>query len=363
MREHDLILHNGHVLTLDAASRTTEAIGVAAGAVSALGTSSEVLAGRGHATRVIDLEGRAVCPGFYDSHAHMDREGLKARGGFSLAGRHSVKDIVEGVRPRGPEDPTGRVGGVHAPRHPEARLRQPPRPARGRALPDPPRSRRRLAGQPGVHPRALGLVGTPAVRQHRQHPGPGARGHRTGHPGALQRRDPARRQRRAHRRLPRSLLRAGHRVHAASLRPPHHLRGSGGGMPARRGGVRGGRHHQHLRRARPHPGHPRRLPADTRGRRPQGTFAPSAQRARRVGRRPAPRPGGRGVGHAARPRGERGRHAPLRRDLRRRREREGRRDHRPGLPVRGVGGTLLPFARPRPLREDRHPRGAASGSG
>ena len=98
MREHDLILHNGHVLTLDAASRTTEAIGVAAGAVSALGTSPEVLAGRGHATRVIDLEGATVCPGFYDSHAHMDREGLKARGGFSLAGRHSVQDIVEGVR-------------------------------------------------------------------------------------------------------------------------------------------------------------------------------------------------------------------------------------------------------------------------
>ena len=98
MREHELILHNGHVLTLDPASRTTEAIGVTAGTVSALGTSSEVLAGRGHATRVIDLEGATVCPGFYDSHAHMDREGLKARGGFSLAGRHSVKDIVEGVR-------------------------------------------------------------------------------------------------------------------------------------------------------------------------------------------------------------------------------------------------------------------------
>ena len=98
MREHDLVLHNGHVLTLDPASRTTEAIGVAAGAVSALGTSAEVLAGRSHATRVIDLEGATVCPGFYDSHAHMDREGLKARGGFSLAGRHSVKDIVEGVR-------------------------------------------------------------------------------------------------------------------------------------------------------------------------------------------------------------------------------------------------------------------------
>ena len=97
MREHDLILHNGHVLTLDGASRTTEAIGVTAGVVSAVGHSSQVLAGRGHSTRVIDIEGRTVCPGFYDSHAHMDREGLKARGGFSLAGRHSVKDIVEGV--------------------------------------------------------------------------------------------------------------------------------------------------------------------------------------------------------------------------------------------------------------------------
>ena len=98
MREHELILHNGNVLTLDAASRTAAAIGVSAGVVSALGTSSEVLAGRSHATRAIDLEGATVCPGFYDSHAHMDREGLKARGGFSLAGRHSVKDIVEGVR-------------------------------------------------------------------------------------------------------------------------------------------------------------------------------------------------------------------------------------------------------------------------
>ena len=48
MREHELILHNGRVITLDGASRTTEAIGITAGVVSALGTSSEVLAGRGH---------------------------------------------------------------------------------------------------------------------------------------------------------------------------------------------------------------------------------------------------------------------------------------------------------------------------
>ena len=62
MREHELILHNGRVITLDGASRTTEAIGITAGVVSALGTSSEVLAGRGHSTRVMDLEGATVSP-------------------------------------------------------------------------------------------------------------------------------------------------------------------------------------------------------------------------------------------------------------------------------------------------------------
>ena len=43
----------------------------------------------------------------------MDREGLKARGGFSLAGRHSVKDIVEGVRLGVERTPPDRVRGVN----------------------------------------------------------------------------------------------------------------------------------------------------------------------------------------------------------------------------------------------------------
>ena len=137
MREHDLILHNGHVLTLDDASRTAEAIGVTAGAVSALGSSSEVLAGRGHSTRIIDLEGATVCPGFYDSHAHMDREGLKARGGFSPRRTPFGQGRRRGGAPRGRADPARRVGGVHAHGHAEARLRQPARPARGGALPPP----------------------------------------------------------------------------------------------------------------------------------------------------------------------------------------------------------------------------------
>ena len=98
MPEHDLILRNGPVITLDGGSRVAEAVAVTGGLVSAVGTSAEVLADKGRASRVIDLDGRTACPGFYDTHAHMDREGLKSRSGFSLAGRHSVAAMQHQLR-------------------------------------------------------------------------------------------------------------------------------------------------------------------------------------------------------------------------------------------------------------------------
>lgn len=98
MPEHDLILHNGQVITLDGASRTVEAVAVTGGRITAVGDSGDVLRDAGRHTRVIDLDDRTACPGFIDTHAHMDREGLKARCGYSLAGRHSVAAIVEAVK-------------------------------------------------------------------------------------------------------------------------------------------------------------------------------------------------------------------------------------------------------------------------
>lgn len=107
MPGHDLVLHNGHVLTLDSRSRTAEAVAVKDGMVSAVGSAADVLAGRGKTTRVIDLGGRTACPGFYDAHAHMDREGLKSRGGYSLAGCRSVADVVAAVAKAVAKTPKG----------------------------------------------------------------------------------------------------------------------------------------------------------------------------------------------------------------------------------------------------------------
>jgi len=94
----DLILHNGNIITLDRSSKIFEAVSVRNGRIVAVGTSEALLKDAGPKTRLIDLQGRAVLPGFFDAHPHMDREGLKARGGIPIAGLRSVVDIVNIVR-------------------------------------------------------------------------------------------------------------------------------------------------------------------------------------------------------------------------------------------------------------------------
>src|SRR5260370_4218658 len=55
---------------------------------------------RGTRTRVIDLEGAAVLPGFNDAHAHVVYYGL-TRFGADLSGTHSVAEIVARLRDHG----------------------------------------------------------------------------------------------------------------------------------------------------------------------------------------------------------------------------------------------------------------------
>jgi predicted amidohydrolase YtcJ len=72
----DLVLHDAVVLTMDPAAPTASAVAVAGDRIVAVGSDAEVLALAGPSTTVVDLDGRAVVPGFIDSHAHWigDRE-------------------------------------------------------------------------------------------------------------------------------------------------------------------------------------------------------------------------------------------------------------------------------------------------
>src|SRR5690242_7538814 len=72
----DLILHNGKVVTVDPDFSVRQAVAVKAGKIVAVGTSQVIMAERGPKTRVIDLHGRMVLPGLFDSHVHPVSAGL-----------------------------------------------------------------------------------------------------------------------------------------------------------------------------------------------------------------------------------------------------------------------------------------------
>ena len=66
----DLVLHSGHVITVDARFSIAQALAVRGGKLVAVGTNDTVRALAGPNTRQIDLAGGTVLPGLIDSHTH-----------------------------------------------------------------------------------------------------------------------------------------------------------------------------------------------------------------------------------------------------------------------------------------------------
>ena len=102
-----LILHGGTVHALDGRDRAASAVAIAGDRITAVGDDASVLARRTPGTRVIDLAGRCVVPGFMDAHPHLDRLGLRARAGVPIAHCTSVAQIVDAVREAASRTPPG----------------------------------------------------------------------------------------------------------------------------------------------------------------------------------------------------------------------------------------------------------------
>src|SRR6478752_940825 len=66
----DLVLTGGHVHTVDPARPRAEAVAVRGERIVAVGSAAEVGPLIGSSTRVIDLRGRLLVPGFQDAHVH-----------------------------------------------------------------------------------------------------------------------------------------------------------------------------------------------------------------------------------------------------------------------------------------------------
>jgi hypothetical protein len=81
----DTIYHGGPILTMDDAQPTVEAVAVKDGRILSVGPIDEVKAFEGESTESFNLYGRAMVPGFVDSHGHVVMGGLQALSANLLA--------------------------------------------------------------------------------------------------------------------------------------------------------------------------------------------------------------------------------------------------------------------------------------
>jgi predicted amidohydrolase YtcJ len=72
----DLVLLDGRIATMDAARSWASAIAIRDGRITIVGPDSAAKACVGRKTRVIDMRGRTVTPGFQDAHVHPVHGGL-----------------------------------------------------------------------------------------------------------------------------------------------------------------------------------------------------------------------------------------------------------------------------------------------
>ena len=105
-RHADMLLTGGTVLTMDPPGSAAEAVAIGRGRILAVGSAGDLAALAGPATEVIDLEGRTVIPGIIDTHAHMEREGLKTLRP-SLAAARSVGDVLDVIARAARDAPPG----------------------------------------------------------------------------------------------------------------------------------------------------------------------------------------------------------------------------------------------------------------
>ena len=68
----DLVVRGGKVITVDAQDRIAEAVAVTGNRITAIGTNQEIARLVGPQTKVIELNGRTLLPGFIDSHSHVE---------------------------------------------------------------------------------------------------------------------------------------------------------------------------------------------------------------------------------------------------------------------------------------------------
>lgn len=93
----DTILVNGKILTVDSHFSTREALAIRDGKITAVGSNADARKQAGPRTRVIDLQGRTVIPGFIDSHIHAIRAGQTFTTEVNWVGATSIAEAMNRI--------------------------------------------------------------------------------------------------------------------------------------------------------------------------------------------------------------------------------------------------------------------------
>jgi predicted amidohydrolase YtcJ len=102
----DLILTNGKVWTVNPAQPLAAAVACTGNRIAAVGSSAEIARWAGPKTRVIDLAGRLVVPGFNDAHVHFYAGGAHL-GSVKLRDARTEAEFRERIRTFAAQAPKG----------------------------------------------------------------------------------------------------------------------------------------------------------------------------------------------------------------------------------------------------------------
>jgi predicted amidohydrolase YtcJ len=104
----DVVFLGGRVHTVDATDTIAQAVAVSGDRIAAVGADADVRALVGPKTRVVELAGRSLLPGFIDAHCHLVSLGMsRASIDCKAPGMQSIEALQKAVRERALTQPAG----------------------------------------------------------------------------------------------------------------------------------------------------------------------------------------------------------------------------------------------------------------
>lgn len=94
----DTIYVGGDIVTVNDAAPSAEALAIKNGRILAVGKESELMALRDDNTKIVDLDGRTMIPGFIDGHGHVFNTGVQALSANLLAAPDGNVDSIASLQ-------------------------------------------------------------------------------------------------------------------------------------------------------------------------------------------------------------------------------------------------------------------------